>query len=107
MRSARQSRKLVSGRSKEHEKYPLAANLLIAEFKVRRAAGCDIIELWLRKKMKSKIKMFYGKSEAECKEAITYFKSSKKDMVWHLGEQTKRKIVLMMQGKPSRTSTKT
>ena len=45
IREARQTRKFVSGRSKQHEKYPLAANLLIAEFKVRRATGCKVTKL--------------------------------------------------------------
>lgn len=65
IRDSRQRRKLVSGRSKQNEKYPLAANLLIAEFKVRRAAGCKVTKMWLRKKMKSKIEMCYGKSKAD------------------------------------------
>ena len=62
IRDARQRRKLVSGRSKQHEVYPFAANLLITKFKVRRVAGCKVAKLWLKKKMKSKIKMSYGKS---------------------------------------------
>ena len=61
IRDARQRRKIVAGRSKQSERYPLAANLLIAEFKVRRAAGCKITKLWFRKKMKAKIEMTYGK----------------------------------------------
>ena len=55
----------MAGRSKQSEKYPLAANLLIAEFKVRRAAGCKITKLWFRKKMKANIEMTYGKKGAE------------------------------------------
>ena len=65
IRDARQRRKIGAGRSKQSERYPLAANLLIAEFKVRRAAGCKITKLWFRKKMKAKIEMTYGKKEAK------------------------------------------
>ena len=76
IREARQRKKLVSGRSKQHEKYPLAENLLIVEFKVRRATGCKV-----RKKMKSKIEMCCGKSEANS------FKGLRKDTVWYLQEE--------------------
>lgn len=42
IRDARQRRKMVSEKPKHHERYPLAAKLVIAEFKVRRAAGCKV-----------------------------------------------------------------
>ena len=79
IRDARQRRKIVAGRSKQSERYPLAANLLIAEFKVRRAAGCKITKLWFRKKMKAKIEMTYGKKEAESfKGSSNWFQRFKK-----------------------------
>lgn len=43
----------------------MAANLVIAEFKMRRATGSKVSKLWFKKKMKSKIEMCYGKQEAE------------------------------------------
>ena len=72
----------MAGRSKQSERYPLAANLLIAEFKVRRAAGCKITKLWFRKKMKAKIEMTYGKKEAESfKGSSNWFQRFKKRQI--------------------------
>ena len=65
IRSARQRRKMVNQRSKHSERYPLAAILLIAEFKLRGAAECKMTKLWFRKKMKAKIEMCYGKDTAD------------------------------------------
>ena len=63
-RSTRQRRQLVSGKVKG-EKFPLAAERVVVEFKLRRAKGCKISKLWLKKKMKEKIAVCYGKEEAE------------------------------------------
>lgn len=61
VRAARQRRKIIGEKSKHSEKYPLAANLLVVEFKLRRATGSKVSKIWFRKKMKSKIEMCYGK----------------------------------------------
>ena len=47
------------------ERYPLAANILVSEFKLRRAKGSKISRIWIRKKMISKIEQYYGKQEAD------------------------------------------
>ncbi|KAK3731080.1 hypothetical protein QZH41_007971 [Actinostola sp. cb2023] len=66
VKSTRQRRKLVGDKAKNSEKYPLASARVIVEFKLRRAKGCKVSKLWLKKKMKSKIEECYGKEEA-CK----------------------------------------
>ena len=92
IREARQRRKMVSEKPKHHERYPLAAKLLIAEFKVRRAAGCKVTKLWLRKKMKSKIEMCYGKSEADkFKGSNNWFQRFKKRHGLALRRRTNKK----------------
>lgn len=63
-RPTRYRRQLVAGKLKG-EKYPLAAVRVVVEFKLRRAKGCKISKLWLRKKMKEKVEACYGKEEAE------------------------------------------
>lgn len=65
LKDSRKRRKLVCKRAKNSEKYPLAADRVIHEFKLRRAGGCKVSKLWLRKKMKAKIEMCYGKEEAD------------------------------------------
>lgn len=92
IRDARQRRKMVSEKPKHHERYPLAAKLLIAEFKVRRAAGCKVTKLWLQKKMKSKIEMCYGKSEADkFKGSNNWFQRFKKRHGLALRRRTNKK----------------
>lgn len=92
IRDARQRRKMVSEKPKHHERYPLTAKLLIAEFKVRRAAGCKVTKLWLRKKMKSKIEMCYGKSEADkFKGSNNWFQRFKKRHGLALRRRTNKK----------------
>ena len=54
----------MSGKVKG-EKFPLAAERVVVEFKLRRAKGCKISKLWLKKKMKEKITVCYGKEQAE------------------------------------------
>ena len=66
LRAARQRRKLVDDKlNKKREKYPLAAVRVVVEFKLRRAKGCKVSKLWLKKKMKSTIEACYGKDEAD------------------------------------------
>ena len=64
-REARRRRQMVGKKAQKSEKYPLAANLLIAEFKLRRAKGSKISKLWLKTKMKKKIESCYGKEAAD------------------------------------------
>lgn len=64
-REARRRRQMVGKKAQKSEKYPLAANLLITEFKLRRAKGSKISKLWLKTKMKKKIESCYGKEEAD------------------------------------------
>ena len=64
VREARLRRKMVGERAKNSERYPLATKLLVAEFKLRRAKGSKISKLWIKSKMKKKIKICYGKEEA-------------------------------------------
>ena len=64
-REARCRRRMVGKKAQKSEKYPLAANLLIAEFKLRRAKGSKISKLWLKTKMKKKIESCYGKEAAD------------------------------------------
>lgn len=64
-REARRRRQMVRKKAQKSEKYPLAANLLITEFKLRRAKGSKISKLWLKTKMKKKIESCYGKEEAD------------------------------------------
>ncbi len=65
MKDSRKRRKLVCEKAKNSEKYPLAADRVICEFKLQRAGGCKVSKLWLRKKMKAKIEICYGKEEAD------------------------------------------
>ena len=53
----------MSGKVKS-EKFPLAAERVVG-FKLRRTKGCKISKLWLKKKMKEKITVCYGKGQAE------------------------------------------
>ena len=57
----RQRRRFAGNRSQRTDKYPLASNLLLAVFKLRRAA---VSKLWFKKRMKSKIEACYGAEEA-------------------------------------------
>ena len=61
---ARQRRQLVSGKLKT-EIYPLAAERVVLEFKLRRAKGCKVSKLWLTRKMKEKIEACHGREAAE------------------------------------------
>ena len=64
VKATRQRRKLIGDKAKNSEKYPLASARVIVDFKLRRAKGCKVSKLWLKKKMKSYIEEFYGKEKA-------------------------------------------
>lgn len=46
------------------EKFPLAAQRVVVEFKLGRAKGCNISKLWPKKEIKAKIAVCYEKEEA-------------------------------------------
>ena len=61
------------------EKFPLAAERVVVEFKLRRAKGCKISKLWLKKKMKEKVEACYGKEAAQkFKASVNWFQRFKK-----------------------------
>ena len=62
--SPTRQRQLVCGKVKA-KKFPLAAERVVMEFKLRRAKGCKISKLWLKKKMKEKVEACYGKEAAQ------------------------------------------
>eukprot|EP00112_Aurelia_sp_Birch-Aquarium-sp1_P010693 Seg2277.4 transcript_id=Seg2277.4/GoldUCD/mRNA.D3Y31 product="hypothetical protein" protein_id=Seg2277.4/GoldUCD/D3Y31 len=62
---SRQRRRLPSKRPSRNEHFPLAARLVVAEFKLRRARGAKVSKLWFCKTMKSKINQMYGEKEAK------------------------------------------
>ena len=45
----KQRRSIAKNRSSCTDKYPLASNLLLAKFKLRRAAGSKVSKLWLKR----------------------------------------------------------
>ena len=45
----KQRRSIAKNRSSRTDKYPLASNLLLAKFKLRRAAGSKVSKLWLKR----------------------------------------------------------
>ena len=50
VKATRQRRKLIGDKAKNSEKYPLASARVIVDFKLRRAKGCKVSKLWLKKK---------------------------------------------------------
>lgn len=61
------------------KKFPLAAERVVVEFKLRRAKGCKISKLWLKKEMKEKVEACYGKEAAQkFKASVNWFQSFKK-----------------------------
>ena len=63
----------------KREKFPLAAARVVVEFKLRRAKGCKISKLWLKKKMKEKVEACYGKEAAhKFKASDNWFQRFKK-----------------------------
>ena len=65
VKATRQRRKLIGDKAKNSEKYPLASARVIVDFKLRRAKGCKVSKLWLKKKMKSYIEECYGKEHCK------------------------------------------
>ena len=55
IRELRQRRKLAPAKDGRREKYPKAASLVVAEFKLQRAKVSRISKLWLCKKMKTQV----------------------------------------------------
>lgn len=47
------------------EKFPLTAERVVVDFKLRRAKGCKTSKLWLKKKIKEKVEACYGKGAAQ------------------------------------------
>ena len=45
----KQRRSIAKNRSSRTDKYPLASNLLLAKFKLRRAAGSKVSKLWFKR----------------------------------------------------------
>ena len=79
IRELRQSRKLAPAKDGRREKYPKAASLVVAEFKLRRAKGSRISKLWLYKKMKMQVESCYGKGQAQSvKASSNWFQRFKK-----------------------------
>ena len=91
-REAGRRRQMVGKKAQKSEKYPLAANLLITEFKLRRAKGSKISKLWLKTKMKKKIESCYGKEEADkFKASNNWFQRSKRRHNISLRRRTNKK----------------
>jgi hypothetical protein len=68
----------VSGKVKA-EKFPLAAQRVVVEFKLQRAKGCKVSKLRLKKKMKEEIEACYGKEAAQTfKASDNWFQRFKK-----------------------------
>ena len=79
VKAVRQRRKIIGDKAKNSEKYPLAAARVIVDFKLRRAKGCKVSKLWLKKKMKSCVEECYGKEEAsKFKRSQNWFQRFKK-----------------------------
>ena len=110
MEATRQRRKLTGDKAKNSEKYLLASARVTVDFKLRRAKGCKVSKLWLKKKMKSYIEECYGKEEAsKFKGSQNWFRRDLRNgMVFHSGEeQTRKNRQLMMGDKQSRNFTVT
>ena len=80
-RPMRERRRIAGKRSQRNDKYPLAFNLLAAEFKLQRAAGSKVSKLWYKKKrMKLKIEACYDAEEAaKFKGSNNWFQRFKKE----------------------------
>ena len=109
VKATRKRRKLIGDKAKNSEKYPLASARVIVDFKLRRAKGCKVSKLWLKKKMKSYIEECYGKEEAsKFKGSQNCFQRFKKRHGISFRRRTNKKNrQLMMGGKPSRNFTVT
>lgn len=91
-RETRRRRQMVGNKAQNSEKYPLAAKLLIAEFKLRRAKGSKISKLWMKTKMKKKIESCYGKEVAnKFKASNNWFQRFKRRHKISLRRRTNKK----------------
>ena len=99
-RPMRQRRRITATKSARADKYPLAANLLVAEFKLRRAAGSKVTKLWLKKKMKEKIEACYGTEQAaKFKGSSNWFQRFKRRHNIVLRRRTNKKKVCADDGR--------
>ena len=99
-RPMRQRRRITANKSARADKYPLAANLLVAEFKLRRAAGSKVTKLWLKKKMKEKIEACYGTEQAaKFKGSSNWFQRFKRRHNIVLRRRTNKKKVCADDGR--------
>ena len=99
-RPMRQRRRITANKSARADKYPLAANLLVAEFKLRRAAGSKVTKLWLKKKMKEKIEACYGTEQAaKFKGSSSWFQRFKRRHNIVLRRRTNKKKVCADDGR--------
>ncbi len=60
---SRHRRRLPYKRPTRNEHFPLAARLVVAKFKLRRATGAKVSKLWFCKTMKSNVNQMYGEEE--------------------------------------------
>ena len=51
---------MPSNKPGKRERYPRAARLVPAEFKLRRARGSKVSKIWFCRKMKSMVEQLYG-----------------------------------------------
>ena len=91
-RPMRQRRMIAEKRFQHNDKYPLAFNLLVAEFKLQRTAGSKVSKLWFKKRMKLKIEACYGTEEAaKFKGSSNWFERFKKKCKVVLRRRTNKK----------------
>ena len=91
-RPMRQRRMIAEKRFQHNDKYPLAFNLLVAEFKLQRTAGSKVSKLWFKKRMNLKIESCYGTEEAEkFKGSSNWFERFKKKCKVVLRRRTNKK----------------
>ncbi len=92
IKELRQCRKFAPAKDGRREKYPRAASLVVAEFKLRRSKGSRISKLWLCKKMKMQVESCYGKEQAQnFKASSNWFQRFKKRYNITLRTRTNKK----------------
>ena len=92
--AARQRRKITSDSIEQREKFPLAAKLVVSEFKRRRQQGIKVSKLWLCKKMKCKVEQLYGANKASSfKASRNWFQRFKKRHQISLWNRTNKKNI--------------
>ena len=84
---------MIAGKRFQHNgKYPLAFNLLVAEFKLQRAAGSKVSKLWYKKEWNWKLKhVMMQKKLQNLREAATGSRNSRKNAKWYWGEGPTRR----------------